>query len=520
MKLNSLVLTVFTTLAFATTLAAQQPSKVQVVRVAPYDKAVPGQIMQLMVAGLEDTGPMMPATDFELTVSQDGISQPAKIRTVTKMLTASAPHGDGQPTNAPTTGMRSFQSVNFVVPPGLHPGGAELLLAYRGEPANAVTLTVVEKPLRPMVGNLSVVTIGPPSAPLLPPKAQGRDLGWRLERGLTARLFVNPTTDPDDPNSAVLVHFQQGDQSFDTKARVVNQAARVENRNRRVGFFPARDILEVDVPAGLATGPVEVSIRLRANGQEGDAATLMATIVDATRSAEAPAANAPRLLLVTPRRVSAGLGLLLSVDYQRTLDPDPTQTVAVIEQGNARYLVTPERSSANFERSQGPDVPVLFFVRTTREITGPARIRIFNQLRGEQTGMSEPVPIEIVAEMLAPELIAVRESSESDLAPLRQMYELQSRAGRPFPAFDPRSKYVTIQVKGIDYNPKYVLITFAQGERVTLAPGAFSSFTGEQIIVRLPQEIKPGSVKLTIRNRDGDRLSTPASKTFEVCCTH
>jgi hypothetical protein len=73
----------------------------------------------------------------------------------------------------------------------------------------------------------------------------------------------------------------------------------------------------------------------------------------------------------------------------------------------------------------------MFFVRTTKEIIGKAQVRIFNQLRGQQTGMSEPVAIEILDEPLPPELLGVSESTASDLAPLRQRYEIQTRAGRP-----------------------------------------------------------------------------------------
>ena len=531
MKAVALVsLLLLVTLAlYSTSTLARQSNAVRVMQIAPYDKAVPGQIMQLLVEGLEGGASelMLPPEDFKLTVSQDGASQDAKIRAVNAIL-KSNPYTPSdakvanvnRPAEGPVNQMHAFQSVSFVVPQGLHTGDAELTLSYRGKQANSIALTIVEKPLRPVVGTVTVITISPGSMPAPGTRLQGNDMGWRLERGSTASLSVNPLTDPDDPNSAVLIRFKQGDAYYDAQTRVTNQPFRLENRNRGVGFFPARDVLEVDVPAVLTMGSVEVEVRLRANGQESEAVTLKATISDSARSTEAPAANAPRLLMVSPTRVGAGQSLMLSLDYRRTLDPDPEKTVIVIEQGSARYIVPVEKSSLKF----GPgvsDAPVLFFVRTTGQIIGKAQIRIFNQLRGEQTGMSEPVGIEVLDQPLPPELLGVSESTEAELAPLRQMYEIQARAGRKFSEFDAQRKYVTIRVKGMDYNPNYVRITFEQeGRRFTLGYEDLSSFSGDTLIVRQPEELKSGPTKITIENRGLDSFSAPVSRTFEICCRH
>lgn len=500
-------------------LQAQQPPGFRLTQIAPYDKAVPGQIMQLLVEGLEGGASplLLPAEDFKLAVLQDGVSQQAKIRTVTATY-----RSEPRPTAAAGPGdlkMHAFQSVNFVVPQGLHPGVVELTLSYRGQSGNPIALTIVEKPLRPSVGTVSVMTINTSSLPAPNTRLQGNDLGWRLERGSTARVSVNPLTDPDDPNSAVLIRFKQGDTYYDAQTRVTNQAFRMENRNRGVGFFPAQDFLEVDVPAALTAGPVEVEIRLRANGQEGEAARLSATIIDSARAVEAPATNAPRLLLVAPTRVGAGQALMLSLDYRRTLEPDPAQTVIVIEQDNSRYIVPVEQSSLKFG-PRAPDAPVVFFVRTTNAIIGKAQIRIFNQLRGQQTGMSDPIAIEIVDKPLPPELLGVSESTAVDLAHLRQMYELQTLAGRDFPDFDPLGKYLTIRIKGIDYNPRFVRITLTQDSRsFTLGPQDFSSYSNDVLIVRQPIDLKPGRVKLSIENRGIESFSVPVTRTFDICCT-
>ncbi len=524
MKASSISLLLLVGLvSFSSLTSAQQSSAFRVTEVAPYDKAVPGEIMQLLVEGIEGGASplMLSAEDFKLIVSQDGVSQEAKIRTVTATLISNRHPGREVTATVAVEGMqmRAYQSVNFVVPRGLHIGEAELTLSYRGKRGNSLTLTIVEKPMRPRVASVGVMTINTSSLPPSGIRFEGNDLGWRLERGATVRVSVNPLTDPDDPNSAVLIRFKQGDAYYDAQTRVTNQPFRLENRNRGAGFFPARDMLEVDVPAALMMGPAEVEIRLRANGQESEAVLLKAAITDSARSAEAPVTNAPRLLLVSPTRLGAGQSLMLSLDYRRTLDPDPAKTVVVIEQGSARYIVPVEKSSLKFGPSAA-DAPVLFFVRTTPQILGKAQIRIFNQLRGEQTGISEPVAIEILEEPLPPELLDVNESTETDLAPLRQRYEMQTRAGQKSAEFDPQRRYVTLHIKGIDYNPNFVRITFEQnGHSFNLKPIDFSSYSNDTLIARQPRELKSGPVKITVANRGADSFSVHVSRTFVICCT-
>ena len=520
--ISHLTLSLLLCLAFALKPAQAQDSNFQVTRITPYDKGVPGQILNLEVEGLEGGAwpLMLKPEDFKLTVSQDGVSQEAKIRTVSATLKSDPQPRANQeaPENSTERKMRPFQSVGFVVPAGFHAGEAELTLAYRGQRGNSIKLTIVEKPLRPVVGSVSVMTLT--SSALPPPGARlkGNDFGWRLERGSTARVSISPLTDPDDPASTILVRFKQGNVVHDAATRVRNQAQRVENRNRGVGFFPARDVLEVDVPLALAIGETEVEIRVRANNQESETATLKATITNATASMMSPNANAPRVLMVSPARVGAGQSMMLSLDYRRTLNPDPAKTVIVIEQDSARYIVPIEKSSLKFGPAES-DAPVLFFLRPTSQIIGKAQIRVFNQLRTEPSGMSEPVPIEILSEPLPPSLLEVRESTAADLAPLRQKYELQRSAGRTFPEFDPDRKYVTLHIKGIDFNPNYVRITFEQsGKTYTLKFADFSSYGEDRLIVRQPKELTGGPTRVTVENRGSDSYSVPVSKTFEICC--
>nr|MDQ3817324.1 hypothetical protein [Acidobacteriota bacterium] len=201
----------------------------------------------------------------------------------------------------------------------------------------------------------------------------------------------------------------------------------------------------------------------------------------------------------------------------RTLAPDPSKVQIWIEHEGTRYILQPEMNSAVQKPNQAQDAPVFLTARTTRQIIGPAQVRIFNPLRGEQGGQSDAVPIEIVDEVLPPEIISVSEATAEELAPLRQMYEAQLSAGRKFPSYDPGRRYITIRARGLDYNPRFVRISFEQaGRRTTLAPSDFSLYSADMLIVRAPEGLRPGEAQIIIENRGGDSFSPPAAKSFEL----
>jgi hypothetical protein len=207
----------------------------------------------------------------------------------------------------------------------------------------------------------------------------------------------------------------------------------------------------------------------------------------------------------------------LSVDYLRTLNPDPAQTLIMIEQGASRYVVKPDKNSAQQMPAWTPDSPVLLMARATRQIIGPAQIRVFNSLRGEQGGLSDAKPIEILDEVLPPEVTSVAESSDDDLAPLRQMYEMQTKAGRRFQEYDPQRVYFTIRGGNFDPIPGFMRITLEQGgQRRTLGNGDFSYFGGTFLIARVPKGIGPGPVTITVENRGAESYSAPVTSTFEL----
>src|SRR6185369_12329274 len=258
----------FLLLLVTISLAAQQAS-FTVTGIKPYDKAVPGQVMDVLIDGLGGgAGPtMIPATDFKVEVSQDGVAQSATVR-ISKFTMIQ--EGKPQSANGNTIDfggmkMHTYQAVGFVVPKGLHPGPAEVIVSYKDVRGNPVRMEIVEKPLRPVVATMSVLAVGGMPTDRTPPiKPEGNDLGWRLERGTTTRLYVHPLVDPDDPNAAILIRFEQDGTDYDAATRIISTPAKVESRSRGVGYRAAREELEVDIPAALTPGKAEVEIRLKA----------------------------------------------------------------------------------------------------------------------------------------------------------------------------------------------------------------------------------------------------------------
>jgi hypothetical protein len=499
-------------LIFAYALATAQPdSAFHVSKILPYDKAVPGQILELQVEGLGGAPPvkLLPPTDFRVEVTQDGVKQQATLRLVLPTMSRT------QNSDGTMSAMQPFQNVSFVVPHGLHPGEAGVVLFHQGKQGNAMTLTIVDRPLRPVISGPAVMTMAPSSLPAPPPGTRLSDMGWRFERDSKVQLHLKPLTDPDDPAASILIRFKQGGANYDAVARVMHQSEKVQQSTRGVAFLPPRDFLEVEIPAALTMGPADMEIKLRANGTESDPVTVKVQIADSTQSTAA--VNAPRLLAVSPRKVGVGQALMLSVDYLRTLAPDPSQTLVSIEQGTARYVVKPEGNTALRMPNKTPDAPVLLIVRPTIEIVGPAQVRVFNSLKDEQGGLSPAMPVEIVTEALPPVITSVNESTDADLARLRDSYEIQRSAGRPFPPYDPKNRYLTIRGSGIDPNPRFVRIVLEQnGQSVTLGPADFSYISAELVIVRLPKGATAGPARMNIVNVGAEVLSATVTRDFEL----
>src|SRR6267378_1502320 len=126
---------------------AQTDRSFRISKILPYNKAVSGQIMELQVEGLGGAPPatLLPPEDFQVEVTQDGVKQMVRPRLVLPTMSRE-PNSDGTPGE-----MKPFQNVSFVVPRGLHPGDAQVGLLYQGKQSNTIPLTIVDRPLRPVV---------------------------------------------------------------------------------------------------------------------------------------------------------------------------------------------------------------------------------------------------------------------------------------------------------------------------------------------------------------------------------
>src|SRR3977135_3057846 len=144
---------VVVTFALAITTAQTDPS-FRVSKILPYDKAVPGQIMELQVEGLGGAPPvkLLPAGDFQVEVMQDGVKQKVRPRVVVPTISRER-NSDGS-----TGEMKPFQNVSFVVPHGLHPGNVNVVLLYQSKQSNLMTLTIVDRPLRPVIAGPPIMT--------------------------------------------------------------------------------------------------------------------------------------------------------------------------------------------------------------------------------------------------------------------------------------------------------------------------------------------------------------------------
>jgi hypothetical protein len=189
------------------------------------------------------------------------------------------------------------------------------------------------------------------------------------------------------------------------------------------------------------------------------------------------------------------------------------KTLVVIEQGSRQIEVKPELNSA----AHLDNPSAMLVVRLQDEFVGKVLVRVLNPEVGRPNGLSDPIEIEIVDEVLPPTVSKVAESGKQEIAMLAAMREQALKAGRGFRDYDPRSRYVTIRATGLDFNPNFVRIEFRHaGRSYVLKYEDFSLTFGDRVVVRLPDQIDPGTVQVTIQNRGLDRLSEPFITTFEV----
>jgi hypothetical protein len=500
----------------APAVLAQGGGSFRIASVFPYDRVVPGQIVELRVENLGEQllGPP-PGDALRILLTQDGATKTVSARTANPGMVRETAPGASAPGE-----LKPMESISFVVPRGLHVGEAEVVVSFRGRKSPPFKLNVVERPQRPLVALTSIVSIAPAA---VTPQSPQRMIS-KFERGAKGvEMHVLPLADPEDAEAAVVVRFKQGGTFHDAAARVVHHAGESRSLPGGRGFsnMSPRDVLEVDVPELLAPGEAELEVSLRAGGLMGEAAILPVIITDAERAFESPKAAAPRMLSISPRRVGAGQALNISVDRRRALEPDPSKVMVVFESpdGASSQSVAPEMNSAVMMSSMPSDVPVFLIVRAPKLPTGAVNVRIVNPARADYEGASsEPTQIEVMAEALAPEVQGAAEASADEYAHLRQLGAAQPADSRMAPVYDPSARYVSIRVSGLDPNPNFVRVRFAQEGRATATLGKedLVLYTGDSLVVRLPKAFGAGTMRVSVENRGAAGYSRPAQATFQL----
>lgn len=490
-------------LAFAP--APSMSQEVHIESLFPYNTVVPGQIVNLSATGVGEKSfyEQVSQDGFKIQITQDGAIHEAKIGSVGASMSR---------IGSPPT-MRICRSISFIIPRGLHEGEAQLTLIHQKRRSNPMTLNILSRPAKPLVFLvLKVADItGNPSGDIVPGLKTGDGSGIRFEIGRESALGVQPLIDPDQQDAAILVTFKQGGQSREVTAKVVYYRA-----NEQAMMSPPRYEARVRAPEGFTPGEAELEVRIRANGQLSEPEKLTVRLVTPKLAAGYPEGVAPRLVNISPSKVGVGQAILISVESRRSLGPNLTKTTIVIEQNGRRYRIQPEINSATNMPAALADAGVLLVGRVGDEVTGKVEVKVLNPSRGEEAGLSEGLPLEILDEVMPPEQVSVRQSSDIELAPLRQIHEAMLRAGRSSP-YEPGARYLTIQAAGLDYNPEYVRIEIEQSGRVVrLKKEVFALSIPRMMIVRLPERIKPGQAQVSISNRVKDRVSEPVKRMIEI----
>lgn len=507
-------------------IGANQKSEIRIetIRQSADNAAAPGQIFELFLSGLGNRMiPPIPANRFDVLVVQDGVAHHAKVRGVASVMinpTASRdlpPPSDGKPLDIAEqmAMMKPYQMLMFMVPLELHEGEATVLVTYGGNRSDQSRLNIVNRPPKPRIfAVVEAASLGPRMAPVPPPGGLKISQALEFTKGEETRVMVSPLIDPEAPDAAVLVTFKQGSASHEVNAKVT----RVDSGQQRPGsatviFAPARYEVSLKAPDELTAGSAEIEVRLRVNGHTSEPVLEKATIIDGSAAAPSAASLAPRIANMGQARIGMGQAIRLAVFDSQRLKPDPLKTVVIIEQDSRQVELKPEMNSAAYADNS----IALLSVRFGDELHGKVLVRVLNPAIGRPAGLSDPIELEIVDEVVPPIISKVSEASQQDLAVLSEMRDQVLKTGREFQEYDPRSRYVTIRATGLDYNPNFLRIEFRNNARsYVLKFEDFSLTTGDRLVVRLPNQIQPGPVQITIQNRGLDRLSEPVIATFEV----
>jgi hypothetical protein len=333
-----------------------------------------------------------------------------------------------------------------------------------------------------------------------------------LEKGKTAQLRVLPLVDPQDTNSSVLITLRQGSTKLDIPGEIVLWEPTGEL------FAPTEYRVNFEVPDTLQTGIAEMEVRLRLRQHTSGPATTPVRILDPDRPTDDPAQSLPEIISVRPSKVGMGQLVTVLVRNQRSLQPDPSQTAVLLSVASRVHRLQPEMNSAEEAAALGDDAEVLMLVRLPEGVTGPARVQVLNPAKGELAGLSAAWPVDISSGITPPEIISVDESTVTQLDRLTGgMLARTGAFGENLLIQLAECRCLTIQAKHLDFNPEFVSVTLEQhAQRVTLTRDDFLTAMGGIVIIRVPEVIRKGTVRVTVANRSGTQLSRSATSVLDL----
>src|SRR5215475_13312229 len=199
--LNLLRLTLIALCASPYFSASAQTKEAKIEQVIPYETAVPGQMLSLVVTGLEMESLLteIPLTDFTIDVIQNGATFKAQIRAASQI----------SKWDAKTSELKAGVSLLFTVPQGPQEGEASLSLFYRGVRNGSAKLTIATRPLAPRITS-RIIAIGAPGATPPRPTKEPNAPVYKFERGREELIDVHPLFDPQEKEGEILIKFRQG----------------------------------------------------------------------------------------------------------------------------------------------------------------------------------------------------------------------------------------------------------------------------------------------------------------------
>lgn len=424
-RLNLLSLTLIALCAAPNFYTMAQSKEAKIEQITPYETAVPGQMLSLIVTGLEMESLLteIPLSDFTIDIIQNGATVKAPIRAASQISRWEAKSAE----------LKAGVQILFTVPQVPQAGEASLALFYRGVRNGSTKLTIATRPLAPRI-TPRIIAIGAPGA--TPPrlaKAPNAPV-YTFERGREELIDVHPLFDPQEKEGVILFKFRQGSDIHQATA-LIKYLPASEPRGRTFALRPSQQYESyVKIPAGLAPGEATMEVQSQIRGQISDPTSVSVLITDINKTEDNPRASAPRILSLSKTRVGIGQTFDVFVERRSQLEPSPSQAMVILEQAGDRYQLKPEFNSVNFNSYAAPNrmtsEPVVLRVRTRADIIGPVKVRVLNPYLGEDMGLSEGISLEIINRVLQPENVVIRESTDNDLELLRRMREASMKAGR------------------------------------------------------------------------------------------